>query len=109
MKRAFVVLAVAMVGGCASTAEVMSQSPKEVFRSDRSQNEVAFCLADKNHTTALDRDDGSKVILIKNGYGAVSMAFSVYSEGAGSRVEYRKKFGIVGGIWKQCIGIGDAK
>jgi len=43
-------------------------------------------------------------VLIKNGYGGVSMAFSVYPDGTGSRIEYRKKFGTIGGIWRQCIG-----
>ena len=50
---------------------------------------------------ALDRPDGSKVVLIKNGYGGVSLAFSIYPDGTGSRIEYRKKFGTVGGVWKR--------
>jgi len=32
------------------------------------------------------------------------MAFSVYPDGNGSRIEYRKEFGTIGGIWRQCIG-----
>ncbi|PKP97759.1 MAG: hypothetical protein CVT74_13100 [Alphaproteobacteria bacterium HGW-Alphaproteobacteria-13] len=80
-----------------------------MFHSEKSQNEVAFCLADKNHTGALDRDDGSKVVLIKNGYGGVSLAFTIYKEGEGSRIEYRKQFGTIGGIWKQCLGLKDEK
>ncbi len=95
---------------CASTQAVLDKAPTEVFFTEKSQNEVAFCLANKNNTAALDRDDGSKVILIKNGYGGVSMAFNVYPDPKGSRVEYRKQFGTIGGIWKQCIGIeADAK
>jgi len=93
------------LAGCASTQAVLDKEPTEVFFSEKSQNEVAFCLANKNNTSALDRDDGSKVILIKNGYGGVSMAFNVYPDPKGSRVEYRKQFGTIGGIWKQCIGI----
>ncbi len=57
----------------------------------------------------MERDDGSKVVLIKNGYGGVSLAFSVFAEGTGSRIEYRKEFGTIGGIWKQCVGIKDEK
>jgi hypothetical protein len=83
----------------------MDKEPTEVFYSEKSQNEVAFCLANKNNTNALDRDDGSKVVLIKNGYGGVSLAFTIYPDPKGSRVEYRKEFGTIGGIWKQCIGI----
>ncbi|NBC36788.1 hypothetical protein GTZ99_09490 [Novosphingobium sp. FSY-8] len=82
----------------------MSKPVTQVFHSDKSQNEVAFCLANKNMTAALDRDDGSKVVLIKNGYGGVSMAFTVFKEGTGSRTEYRLEFGTVGGVWKQCVG-----
>ena len=32
------------------------------------------------------------------------MAFSIYPEATGSRIEYRKKIGTIGGIWRQCIG-----
>lgn len=95
------------LAGCASTQTVLDKEPTEVFYSTNSQNEVAFCLANKNNTSALDRDDGSKVVLIKNGYGGVSLAFTVYPDPKGSRVEYRKQFGTIGGIWKQCIGIED--
>ncbi|KQM65976.1 hypothetical protein ASE75_06005 [Sphingomonas sp. Leaf17] len=70
---------------------------------------MSFCLADRNNTVPLPRDDGSRTILIKNGYGAVSLAFSVYPEGTGSRVEYRKKFGTIGGAWKRCVGLKPEK
>jgi hypothetical protein len=94
-----------LLSGCASTEKVLNKPATEVFHSTDSVNKVAFCLANKNNTAALDQDNGSKVILIKNGYGGVSMAFTVFPEGAGSRIEYRKQFGTVGGIWRQCIGI----
>ncbi|EIZ79150.1 hypothetical protein WSK_2337 [Novosphingobium sp. Rr 2-17] len=97
------------LAGCASTQKVLSKEPTEVFHSAKSQNEVAFCLANKNNTSPMERDDGSKVVLIKNGYGGVSLAFSVFKEDTGSRVEYRKQFGTIGGIWKQCIGLQDEK
>lgn len=99
----------AMLSGCASTNEVLSDQPKEVFHAKKSADEVAFCLANKNNTAPMPRDDGSRVVLIKNGYGGVSMAFSVYPEGTGSRIEYRKKFGTIGGAWKQCVGLKDAE
>jgi len=104
-----VILAGLSVAGCASTQKVLDKAPTEVFHSEKSQNEVAFCLANKNNTTPMDRDDGAKVVLIKNGYGGVSLAFSVYKEGEGSRIEYRKEFGTIGGIWKQCVGLKDEK
>ena len=93
------------LSGCASTDKVMSKEATEVFYSKDSVNNVAFCLANKNNVPSLDRDDGSKVVLIKNGYGGVSMAFTIFPhEGNGSRIELRKQFGTIGGIWKQCVG-----
>uniref|UniRef100_UPI0035CC8BA1 hypothetical protein n=1 Tax=uncultured Sphingomonas sp. TaxID=158754 RepID=UPI0035CC8BA1 len=81
----------------------------ETFHSPQSVKETAFCLANKNNTAALEKDDGSRVVLIKNGYGGVSLAFSIFPEGTGSRIEYRKAFGTIGGVWKQCVGVKDAK
>lgn len=105
-----VCLAVAItLSGCASTQKVLDKEPTEVFNSQKSVNEVAFCLSNKNNVPAMDRDNGSKVVLIKNGYGGVSLAFSIFPEGTGSRVEYRKQFGTIGGVWKQCIGLEEEK
>lgn len=110
MKKTLALLCLASLtlGGCASTNKVLSKAPTEVFHSTKSQNDVAFCLANKNNTSAMDRDDGSKVVLIKNGYGGVSLAFTVFQDGTGSKIEYRKQFGTVGGVWKQCVGLKDA-
>jgi hypothetical protein len=106
MKRATALAAsVMMLSGCASTGTVMSKEPTEVFQSDRSVSAVSFCLANRNNVPVLDRPDGSKVVLIKNGYGGVSLAFSIYPEGEGSRIEYRKEFGTFGGQWKKCVGL----
>jgi uncharacterized protein YcfL len=103
------VLAGATLVGCASTQEVLTKAPKQTFHTQTSANEVAFCLANKNNTTAMDRDDGAKVILIKNPYGGVSQAFSVYPEGTGARVEWREQFETIGATWKQCVGLKPAK
>lgn len=108
MKKLMVAMAgCALVAGCASTDKVLTMQPVSIYHVDTSPGEVAFCLANKNNTTPFDRADGSKLVLIKNGYGAVSLAFSIYADGTGSRVEYRKAFGTVGGIWKQCVGAKD--
>jgi hypothetical protein len=104
MKKAVLVTLFATLAACASTQTVLNKPATQVFHSTDTATKVAFCLANKNNTSALDQEDGSKVALIKNGYGGVSMAFSVYSDGTGSRIEYRKQFGTIGGIWKQCIG-----
>jgi hypothetical protein len=104
MKKFVIVGLFGALAACASTQAVLNKQPTQVFHSTDSQTKVAFCLANKNNTAALDQEDGSKVVLIKNGYGGVSLAFSIYKEGAGSRIEYRKQFGTIGGIWRQCIG-----
>lgn len=105
MRYVGIAAACVAVAGCASTDKVLSKEATEVFYSKDSVNTVAFCLADKNHTPALERDDGSKVVLIKNGYGGVSMAFTIYPNEGGSKIELRKQFGTIGGIWKQCVGL----
>jgi starvation-inducible outer membrane lipoprotein len=104
MKKYILLCAVFLLSACASTETVLNGPVSQTFHSKDSQTKVAFCLANKNNTAALDREDGAKVVLIKNGYGGVSMAFSVYPDGTGSRIEYRKKFGTIGGIWRKCIG-----
>ena len=109
MKLNVVAGAVALaLTGCASTQTVLSKPVTETFHSSQSAKEVAFCLANKNNVAALDRDDGSRVVLLKNGYGGVSLAFTVIPEGTGSKIEYRREFGTVGGIWKQCVGVKSA-
>lgn len=90
---------------CASTQTVLNKSPTEVYHSTHTVKEVAFCLGNKNNVSTLERDDNSRVVLLKNGYGGVSLAFSIYPEGEGSRIEYRKEFGTIGGVWKQCVGL----
>ena len=104
MKKYLACALLVAVSGCASTEKVLNKPVTEEFHSTDSATKVAFCLANKNNTAALDQENGSKVILIKNGYGGVSMAFSVFPEGTGSRIEYRKQFGTIGGIWRQCLG-----
>lgn len=101
--RYLMLIAPIALTACASTQTVLDTEPTEVFNSTKSQNEVVFCLSNKNHTSALDRDDGSKVVLIKNSYGGVSLAFTVWPDGEGSRIEYRRAFGTIGAAWKQCL------
>jgi hypothetical protein len=108
--NAFPVLVVALtLTACASTKTVLAKPPTEIFQTDRAAEDVAFCLGNKNNVPVLDRSDGSRVVLIKNGYGGVSMAFTIIPDGQGSRVEWRKEFGTIGGIWKQCVGLKEER
>lgn len=89
---------------CTSTQGVLAKAPEEFWHSDQSAKEVAFCLANKNNVPALEKDDGSRVVLIKNGYGGVAIALTVIPDGTGSKTEVRKEFGVIGAAWKQCVG-----
>jgi hypothetical protein len=95
-----VALAALALTACTSTQGVLDKPATEIYQANRPVEEVIFCIADKNHTPPLKRSDGSTVLLIKNGYGAVSLAFTVWPDG---RIEYRREFGTIGNIWKQCI------
>src|SRR4051812_25992383 len=84
MKRIITAAALSLAA-CATNNQAVLESPAtQVFHSDQSVNKVAFCLADKNSTSALDQDDGSKVVLIKNIYGKAAMTFTIYPDGTGS-------------------------
>jgi hypothetical protein len=109
MKAIIVLGASLTLTACASTQSVLAKPPTEIFQTERAPEDVAFCLGNKNNAPVLPQRDGSQVVLIKNGYGGVSMAFTVFPEGEGSRIEWRKEFGTIGGIWKQCIGLKDEK
>lgn len=110
MKGLILTLAIGVaLTGCASTQKVLDGPITQTFNSTKSANEVVFCLANRNNVPVLEKDNGSKVILIKNGYGGVSMAFTVYPNGTGSRIEWRKKFGTIGGAWKRCVGLQPEK
>lgn len=101
MKR-LAVLGFACLAGCVSTQSALNKNPTEVVHSTKSVNEVSFCIANKNNVPALDGPDGAKVIQIKNSVGAVGMIFSVYPEGTGSRIEFRKVIGVGIAAHKQC-------
>lgn len=102
LKRCCLLALAAALAGCASTQTVLSQAPKDVIHSPKSQAAVAFCLANKNNVPALDAPDGAKVIQIKSGVGVVGMVFSVYPEGTGSRIEIRKPISVSIAAHKQC-------
>ena len=105
MIRAVTMALVAMtLPACASTDKVLSKAPKGEFYSESPAAEVAYCLANKNNSTPMPRADGGTLIAIKNTYGAVGTAFTVYPNGEGSRIVYHHQFGPFGVIWKQCVG-----
>ncbi len=102
MSRILPAFAIGLLAACASTQDILSEPPRDVVQSEKSQTEVAFCLANKNNVAALDAPDGAKVIQIKNAYGATGMIFSVYADGTGSRIEIRKPIGLSVAAHRQC-------
>lgn len=106
MKAYMIALTALGLPACASTQTVLSKEPKHVLQSPIDAAEVAFCLGNKNLVAPLQRADGSYVLLLKNGYGAVGAAITVIPDGKGSRVEYRKQFVTLGSFWRECAGMG---
>ena len=104
MRAAIIAMTALALPACASTDKVLSKAPKGEFYSESPAAEVAYCLANKNNSTPMPRADGGTLIAIKNTYGAVGTAFTVYPDGEGSRIVYHHRFGPFGVIWKQCIG-----
>jgi hypothetical protein len=92
--RKLTLLALASLTGCVSTANVLTKAPSETIMSAKSQAEVAFCLADKWNTAALDHPSGAKVIMVKGMYGEAVGSISVFANGSGSRTEFRKGGGL---------------
>lgn len=90
------------MAGCASVETVMSSPVVETFHTSKTPNNVSFCLANTFQTAPLDQDDGSKVIVVHNPLG-VTMAFTIYPEGSGSRIERRKQRDTIGVNWRKCI------
>lgn len=97
----FGVAALALTG-CVSTQSALSKDANEMVQSNKTQAEVAFCLANKNLVPALDGPNGEKIIQVKNPLGAVLMVFSVFKDGEGSRIEIRKVAGLPIPAHRQC-------
>lgn len=89
-----ILIGLASLAGCASTSEVMTKTVVETIVSPKSQTEVAFCLANKWNTAALDHPSGAKVVMVKGLYGEVAGSISVFANGSGSRTEFRKGSGL---------------
>ena len=100
--KAAIAVAILTLAGCASTQTVLNKAPTETFHSAKAPAAVAFCIANKNNVPVLDAPDGAKIIQIKSNVGAVGMMFSVYPEGQGSRIEFRKQIPIGIAAHKQC-------
>jgi len=91
---------------CASTNDVLGAQVDEVFHLPTASDAVVACFASKNHMRLIERPDGAKVAIIRNGYGGVVRTFSIYPEGTGSRVEVRHEgINVPGYVWKQCVGL----
>lgn len=92
-----------MLAGCSSTMQTMDNAPNDTLYSDKSPQQVAFCIANKNETHVSEGPNGERIVMIKNDFGGLSMMFSVFPNDSGSRIEYRKNFGMIGVAWKQCL------
>lgn len=102
MKKYVLVLAL-MLSGCATTQQVLSEKPQEVHKSAKSAETVALCIANANGISPTKREDGSYLLLIKNGYGATGMTFTVIPDGSGSILEIRKPISLSIAKWTRCL------
>lgn len=99
------VLSLALTTGCATTNSVLAKEPEEIIRVAQPPQEVAQCLSKSNNRRTIERADGALVVRIRDGYGGVDRAFSIYPDGAGSKVEVRKSLGWQPVAFKRCLGL----
>lgn len=98
--------AVMLLAGCASTNTVLGGEVDEVFHTAASPETAAACFAHRNHLRVIERPDGARVAVFRNGYGVATKTFSIYPEGSGSRIERRhSSIGVPGNKWKRCVGV----
>ncbi|RST31353.1 hypothetical protein HMF7854_11255 [Sphingomonas ginkgonis] len=95
-----------LASACASTSGMLHNEVDEVFHLARSQSEVAACFEQRDHLRLIERPDGARVAIFRNGYGIPFKTFSIYPEGAGSRVEVRHSAALGLSLpWKRCVGL----
>lgn len=99
-----ILIAVVALAGCTTTGDVMSQQPVETLYSENPPAVVASCLAYKNDAKVQEQADGSKLVLLKNMYNALFMAFTINPHDAGSQIVMRKgEASGVGFKYKDCV------
>lgn len=103
MMRRLITLSLIILTGCTSTMQTMDGAPNDTLFSDKPPQVVAFCIANKNETHVSEGPNGERIVMIKNDFGGLSMMFSVFPNNDGSRIEFRKNFGMIGVAWKQCL------
>lgn len=100
------IAAVTLLVGCASTNTVLGGDVDEVFHATAPARVVAACFAHRNHLRVIERPDGARVAVFRNGYGAATQTFSIYPDSSGSRIERRHgSMGGLGNKWKRCVGV----
>lgn len=102
MARGLILIAL-LLGGCASTGDVLSRAPSEVVESEKNYIDVAACIGDLNNMLAQERSDGSRVVAIKAVAGNVGAVYTVKPHGTGATVEIRKPGMMDISKYKRCL------
>lgn len=104
MKAIIAFLSLASLAACASTQAVVASDVDEIVSSQRPAEDVASCLVARNGWKATRRDgpNGERVVLMKNGYNAVAVTFTVTQTSSGSQVAIRRQFPQVNIKHRQC-------
>lgn len=104
MKNLLAISSLALLAACASTQTVLDGDVDEIVNSTRAAPDVAACLANRNANRSETKEapDGAKIVLLKNGYNAVAITFTVTPVVNGSQISIRRQFPIVGITHRQC-------
>lgn len=104
MKAIIPIASLVMLPACASSQTVMASAADEIVESARSAEEVATCLFERNRWKAERQDgrNGEKIVLMKNGYNAVAVTFTVTPSSNGSKIAIRRQFPQMNIKHRQC-------
>lgn len=82
----------------------MASDVDEIVNSRRTADEVASCLLERNSWKAELQEglNGQKIVLMKNGYNAVAVTFTVAPTTDGSQIAIRRQFAQVNIKHRQC-------
>lgn len=104
MKVIILIVSSSLLCACASTQTVMASDADEIVTSLRSAEDIASCIATRNGRKSERQEgtNGEKIILMKNGYNAVAVTFTVTPTANGSQVAIRRQFPQVNIKHRQC-------
>jgi len=90
-----------VLAGCATSSEKLGQSKVEdTYHSSKTPADVANCITNRLNGNAPSQQatDGHWIVTRTNNmYGVPVARWDIYDTGSGSRIEFRRSFGIMSG------------